>query len=220
MNVNPARAVPIFSVYMDPDVVVEAPGTSFNVTIKIANVPDLWSWEFNITWATTLLQFELFMAADFLSSAGATFFTTDLSGVIAGKGWIFGGETRTGGTQEASGFGDLAIIGFTVKAGASGECWIHFQDSLLVRLNPAGQVETIPTSEYELFDSKFKYPVTSWIPGDVNQDGKVNIMDLAMIGVKFGQTGTGGWIPEDVIPNGVIDIGDLALCARNYGKYV
>ena len=216
VNVNKVHAAPTFSVYMDPDVNIYAPGTSFNVIIKIAGVPNLWSWEFNVTWSPVYLTLVSAANSTFLSTAGETFSTLTYS---QAQGWVLVGETRIGGTAQASGFGDLAILGFTVKAGVSGQTSIHFQDSLLLYLDAGSNLQTYPRTDYELHDSMWKYPVT-FLTGDVNKDGKVNIMDLSRIGTKYTQTGSAGWIPEDVVADGKIDISDLAACAKNYGKYV
>lgn len=49
---------------------------------------------------------------------------------------------------------------------------------------------------------------------DVNQDGIVDIVDLALVASKFGQTGD---IATDVNDDGVVDILDLALVAAAFG---
>ncbi|MDR3578022.1 MAG: cohesin domain-containing protein [Anaerolineaceae bacterium] len=50
---------------------------------------------------------------------------------------------------------------------------------------------------------------------DVNGDGVVNISDLALIGLHWGETGAPGWIPEDVNKDGKVglsDVGILGIC--------
>lgn len=54
--------------------------------------------------------------------------------------------------------------------------------------------------------------------GDVNRDGKINIVDLTGIALKFGYTGAPGWVPEDIFGDGVIDILDLATAAYYFGS--
>jgi len=47
------------------------------------------------------------------------------------------------------------------------------------------------------------------IPGDVNGDGVVDVLDLLAVLAAWGQTGDPGFIPEDVEEDGVIDVLDL-----------
>ena len=47
------------------------------------------------------------------------------------------------------------------------------------------------------------------IPGDVNGDGVVDVLDLLAVLAAWGQTGAPGFISEDVEEDGVIDVLDL-----------
>ena len=47
------------------------------------------------------------------------------------------------------------------------------------------------------------------IPGDVNGDGVVDVLDLLLVLAAWGQTGDPGFIPEDVEEDGIIDVLDL-----------
>jgi len=68
------------------------------------------------------------------------------------------------------------------------------------------------------------YPLRVSPPGDANGDGKVDILDLALVAICYGQTPTPGTmcnryvdVDNDGKPIGVLD---LALVAINYGKSV
>jgi len=52
--------------------------------------------------------------------------------------------------------------------------------------------------------------------GDVNDDDKINIFDMAIVGNHFGQTGPD--LPADLNRDGIVDIVDLTLVSMNYGK--
>ena len=52
------------------------------------------------------------------------------------------------------------------------------------------------------------------LTGDVNGDGRVNALDLVLVGQHFGETGPPGWIPEDVNVDGSIDVLDLILIGQ------
>ena len=53
--------------------------------------------------------------------------------------------------------------------------------------------------------------------GDVNRDGAVNILDLVVVAVSFGQTVTEGGNPADVNEDGVVNIVDLVQVAGALG---
>jgi len=57
------------------------------------------------------------------------------------------------------------------------------------------------------------------IPGDINEDFKINIIDVALIAISFGSSeGSPGWNTlADVISDGKIDIKDISFVARNFG---
>ena len=57
------------------------------------------------------------------------------------------------------------------------------------------------------------------LPGDVNSDLKIDIMDVAFIAKKYGCVeGSPGWnISADIIRDDVIDIKDISYVSRNYG---
>lgn len=51
---------------------------------------------------------------------------------------------------------------------------------------------------------------------DVNNDGKVNILDMILIGQKWEQTGSPGWIKEDVNQDGKIDVLDMIVVGQHW----
>lgn len=53
-------------------------------------------------------------------------------------------------------------------------------------------------------------------PWDVNNDGVVDIADLALVGSHFGETGEG--IVGDVNSDSVIDIADFELVGNHFGE--
>ena len=53
------------------------------------------------------------------------------------------------------------------------------------------------------------------LPGDVNQDGTVNVMDLAVLAANYRQSLL-GWANGDFNCDGVVNVSDLAVLAANY----
>ena len=46
-------------------------------------------------------------------------------------------------------------------------------------------------------------------PTDVNQDGDIDVLDVASIRERCGEIGSVGWIPEDVNEDGIINVLDM-----------
>ena len=54
-------------------------------------------------------------------------------------------------------------------------------------------------------------------PGpDVNDDGRVDIIDLVLLGQHWGETGTPGWIPQDVKVDDVINVLDMVVIGQHW----
>jgi hypothetical protein len=56
--------------------------------------------------------------------------------------------------------------------------------------------------------------VTIWIAGDANGDGKVNILDASVIGLKWGTTDP----CADLNNDGKVNIIDASIIGLNWGK--
>jgi hypothetical protein len=53
---------------------------------------------------------------------------------------------------------------------------------------------------------------------NLNGDNVINIGDVVVVGLKWGQTGSPGWIPEDVNNDGVVNIGDVVVIGLHWGE--
>jgi hypothetical protein len=108
-----AFADPILSIQPASTTVV--PGNSFAVDVNIANVSDLYAFQFDITFNPSILSALPVMERSFLPSGGSTFFlpgTIDnTSGTIS-----FIADTLIGSIPGVSGSGTLAILDFTALA--------------------------------------------------------------------------------------------------------
>ena len=56
-------------------------------------------------------------------------------------------------------------------------------------------------------------------PSDVDEDGKVDIRDIAIVAKAYGSyEGTAGWNPQaDIIADGHVDIRDISFAAKHFG---
>ena len=68
-------------------------------------------------------------------------------------------------------------------------------------------------------------PLMTWkqlLAGDVNMDGNVDGLDLAIISTDWGRSvssGGAGWSLDDLNGDGVIDMSDLALVSTTWGRF-
>ena len=68
----------------------------------------------------------------------------------------------------------------------------------------------------ETTDAKLNLePATLW-GGDVNADDKIDILDIAFVGARFGSNND----RADINGDGMVDIRDLVLPAGNFGRTI
>ena len=65
----------------------------------------------------------------------------------------------------------------------------------------------------KLTDTESLQYVYDPIPGDLNMDGEVNVLDLQLVAADYGSTTT-----YDLNEDGKVDLIDLVLVAVNYGR--
>ena len=56
------------------------------------------------------------------------------------------------------------------------------------------------------------------VPGDVNKDGVVDVVDLGVVGANFGTVDM-DWVHGDFNGDGVVDISDLGILGHNWSRY-
>jgi hypothetical protein len=110
--VHPVHAVtPTVSVY--PPTVTASSGQNFNLDIRIANVFDLYGWEFKLGWNSTLLDAVNVTEGNFLKQGGNTFFAKKINNT---EGYILIDCTLLGNVPGVSGSGTLATVEFHAEA--------------------------------------------------------------------------------------------------------
>ena len=116
------------------------------------------------------------------------------------------------GTVELDPSGGTYPAGTTVTLtayAAAGYTFDHWSGDLSGNANPA----TITMDADKNVTAHF---VAAGPQPDVNNDGQVNVLDMVLIGQKWGQTGDPGWIKEDVNQDGKIDVLDLILVGQQW----
>jgi hypothetical protein len=114
---------PATTVSIEPHTSAFLPNTVFNVTVSIAEVTNLYGWEFNITYSPTVLHWLSFYEGPFLKQAGDTYKFEPTFNNTAG--WISAGRALFPYPENgATGSGILAYL--TFNASAEGLSSLHF----------------------------------------------------------------------------------------------
>ncbi|HKZ94284.1 MAG TPA: cohesin domain-containing protein [Candidatus Bathyarchaeia archaeon] len=141
-----ALASPDTTVYLEPETSAWLPSTVFNITVSIADVSELYGWQFNLTFNPAVLEALEFYEGPFLKQAalaqgGDTYeLPTTLNNTA---GWVFAGRAfSTPLDQGASGSGILAYVTFnaTAEGTSSLEFYAPGTDTFLNTMNPDTQL--------------------------------------------------------------------------------
>lgn len=108
------------TLYVDPT--SQTVGAPFTVDINITNMDDLYAWEFNVTYDTTILTATNVAEKPFLNSTGATYFNKMINDT---NGWIYAYCTLLYDVPGVTGSGDLATISFSIDATGSSTLDLH-----------------------------------------------------------------------------------------------
>jgi outer membrane protein assembly factor BamB len=108
---------------------------------------------------------------------------------------------------------------------ASGEAYCFDQDGNVVWQylpdHPEYILQGVVIAGGKVFfcnDAGYLYALESCPDWDVNQDGYINIADVGLVGLHWGETGEQGWIREDVNKDGSINVGDVGLIGLHWGE--
>jgi hypothetical protein len=120
-------------VFLDPQTqTVDAIGNSFTINVRIADVSNLYGYDFKLFYDSTVMNGTKALKGSFLESSGTTIFLvrnlTDHYDSTQGFLWIT--CSLMGPSSGSSGSGVLATIQFNSVA-ATGSTLLHLQDSAL-----------------------------------------------------------------------------------------
>ena len=179
-------------------------GDTFTVDISAETVFDLAKWQLDIAFDPAALEAIDVSEGDFLKmDSGATTFQGGTIDNAAGN--ITGLSAERQDDEGVSGTGTLLQVEF--KAKSSGETTLTLQNLQFDAI--AGGNVSVESHEITLTIEE------QLITGDVNGDGKVNILDLVLVAQQFGKDVPPN-SPADVTGDGVVNILDLVRVAQEF----
>ncbi len=191
--------IPNTRILVIPNSQTKSVNTTVKVNVTVANVTDLSSAQFDLSFDASILRCNSVIEGDFMGETIGFDPTIDnTAGTISGFG-----KTKLSG--DADGTGVIAIIEFsTISTGTSP---LTFSNVDLV--DPS--VSEIPASEVG-------GSITVILLGDITEDGIVNIYDLAILGQAWQSSeGDANWnASADLNNDGMVGLADLAIMGQNW----
>ncbi|MCY4404157.1 MAG: leucine-rich repeat domain-containing protein [Candidatus Poribacteria bacterium] len=182
-------------------------GDTLTLDLNAENITDLAGWQTDITFDPNVLEAVEVTEGDFLKSEGGnTFFQGGTIDNVTGNILtIFSTRISENGSS-----GTGALLSVTFKAKAAGETQVTLENFEFISITD----DIIPTVHPNITITVGEYP--AW---DVNQDGRVSILDLILVARDFG-AGTPANLRTDVNRDGVINIQDLIIVAQHMGETI
>jgi len=206
---SPVYASPTTTLYVDPPSIKDTgltPGKNFTINVNVANVTDLYGFDFFLNYTTAVLTATKITLGSFFPSNSKVWkkVINDALGYVRYLVSMPTGTPQGGGLN---GSGTLAIISFTVDSyGASP---LDLNNTLLGD-SYAGYIA------HEVHDGYFR----NWIPGDGNLNGVVDMDDFYVWREYFGKS-TGEWPPTvkpDYDSSGFVDMYDFYTWTEHFGE--
>jgi len=198
-----AHGVDQTKVYIDPpkieDITLE-PGERFAINVSIANVSDLSGYEFNMSYNTLILTCVGVEVGPPENLPIPNWRVDDDKGDV----WVnvtYGEPVTTGSAVT------VASLTFLIEGRGTSVFDLYYTKLI----DSLGEPIT-----HEAFGGYFD----NCSPYDLNKDGHVDILDVAIVTTAFGKKeGDPGWDPRaDVNGDGLVDIYDLVSVAYHLGE--
>ena len=180
-------------------------GDTFTLNLNAENITDLAGWQGDFTFDPDALEAVEVTEGDFLKAEGEnTFFQGGTIDNTAGK--ITNLYSARISESGVSGTGTLLSVTFKAKVGGKTHVTLeNFEFSSVTG-------DIIPAVPPNITITVGDYP-----PWDVNQDGRVSILDIVLVAQDLG-SGAPANLRTDVNRDGVINIQDLVLVANHMGE--
>lgn len=125
----------IAEIYVDSPMTYEEIDESFSIDVKIREVADLYSWQINMTFNPSVLEFVNVTEGDFLKDQ-----PEGTSSAIREDhkqdGWVLFGWATIGQYVGVTGYGTLTTVQFTVKAIGESAINMSNPNTKLIKINP------------------------------------------------------------------------------------
>jgi len=190
-----------------PDQTAQLSGGNFTADVAIANVTDLGSFQFVLTFSPNIVHVEGAELGHFLGSTGRG--TVPVGPEIDNQlGTVSFGAAGFGEQEGSDGSGVLATITFSPQA--TGGSDLHLQGV---------QVTDTVTEMISVDLQDGQVTVTGTIPGDLDGDCDVDVMDIMIVASHWNAVeGEENYDPGcDMDNDGDIDVVDIMLVASHWG---
>jgi len=202
-------------VYVPPTIPMYTPiGGTLTAPLRIMTIHNVSSWKAGFRFDPHILECVNFTEGPYLSEVGTTTWTPGMIDNVNGMVTSHNCTLEVGKSQ--NGTGVLAYIAFRVKS--YGNTAINLTD---VNGDPCECILLDPDrNEISLMLVNASMLIT--IPGDINDDFKVDIKDLVLVIKYFGSYPGSAkpWNPNaDVNSDNKVDIKDLVLVIKHFGQH-
>jgi len=185
------------------------------ISVGVENAKRLLSYQFSLKWSGPIFNVTKVAEGPFLKKGGETSFISRIDNGVKGNRTIAGCTLRNVSPtllppttpRGLDGDGVLAYIEFQVENYGSSNLTLY-------RTKLKDSFDTKPT--HITTDGYF----SNKIPGDINSDKTVNVLDLYLLSKAYESTPSNfNWNQEaDVNQDGAVNAIDLSLLSDNYGK--
>jgi hypothetical protein len=203
-------------IYVNPPSIIDFginPGQNITISIMVANVTDLYTWQINLTFTPSILNCTAASIPSENVFKGKSYYapTPDIENT---RGYVTRGASLMGSVPGVNtSKGNLTTISFQVKV--RGCTRLHFSTYGPHTYLLNSSLDDIPGSTQDGYFS-------NTILGDVNGDGKVDRSDLSVLSTAYGSNSSNSnWNPIcDVNWDGKVDVLDLFNLSKNYGEHI
>jgi len=183
-------------------------GRSFEIDVIINPVVDIAGAQFDLNFDASLITINSVTEGNLLNQGGcSTYFSNGTIDNIAGTVIGVAGVITTPGCT-VSNVGTFATLNCTSQM-ISGTSTLNLSEVIV------GDIKGDPVT-VTVYNGSVRI-TPRW---DVNCDGKVNVLDMILVGQHWGQAGPPCWIPEDVNCDGIINVLDMILIGQHWGEQV
>lgn len=191
------------TIYIQPPSIEDpnlGPGKMFSFSVSIANVSNLFGYDFNMSYNTAILTCVGVLVGPSGNMPSPMWEMDDEQGNV----WV---NVTYGAPLTTDSPATLASLTFLVH-GRGSSVFDLYHTNLV---NSLGQ-----QISHEVSNGYF----VNGSPYDLNKDGHIDIVDVVIVATAFGKKeGDPGWDPRaDVNGDGVVDIFDLVLIGIHFGE--